>query len=137
MALASQRREAMRSPSKHSTILLVDDNAGVRDILVHLLESLGYCADAAESGEEALALFDRGQYKIVVTDLLMPGMSGWDVLEAVRRRDPHMPIIIVTAAPVVCDYLASQPGVAVLNKPVEGRDLDTMIKRMLSCCLAV
>jgi len=118
-------------------IILVDDNAVVRDMLVDLVASLGYSADAAESGEEALAMFDRGQYDFVLTDLLMPGMTGWDVLEAVRQRDPQMPVIIITGSPVVGDVRAAQPGVAVLKKPVDLMLLDTLIKRMLRQRLTV
>ena len=67
-------------------VLLVDDNTIVRDMLVDLVGSLGYQADAAAGGEEALDLFDRGRYGIVLTDLVMPGMSGWEVLAALRQR---------------------------------------------------
>ena len=118
-------------------IILVDDNAVVRDMLVDLVASLGYSVDAAESGEEALAMFDRRHYDFVLTDLLMPGMTGWDVLEAVRQRDPQIPVIIITGSPVIGDVRAAQPGVAVLKKPVDVRLLDTLIKRMLRQRLTV
>ena len=62
--------------SQDARILLVDDNQVVRDMLVDLVGSLGYRADAADGGAEALSLFDRGQYDVVLTDLVMPGMSG-------------------------------------------------------------
>jgi len=123
--------------SRESKILLVDDNTVVRDMLVDLVGSLGYQAEAAAGGEEALAMFDRGQYGMVLTDLLMPGMSGWDVLAALRQRDPHIPVVIVTGSPVVGDPRASQPGVAVLKKPVDVGVLDSMIKGMLRARLAV
>jgi CheY-like chemotaxis protein len=74
---------------------------------------------------------------MVLTDLLMPGMSGWDVLAAVRQRDAHIPVVIVTGSPVVGDPRASQPGVAVLKKPVDVTALDAMIKKMLNPRLAV
>jgi CheY-like chemotaxis protein len=119
------------SPRQNEKILLVDDNAVVRDMLVDLVESLGYSADPAASGEEALAMFERAQYDVVLTDLLMPGMTGWDVLEAVHQRDPQVPVIIITGSPVVGDGHAAQPGVAILKKPVDVALLDSMIKRML------
>jgi CheY-like chemotaxis protein len=127
----------MPSHSRGAKILLVDDNAVVRDMLVDLVASLGYTADAAGGGVEALAMLDRGRYDIVFTDLLMPGMSGWDVLAAVRRREPQMPIIIITGTPVIGDPRAALPGVAVLKKPVDVKALDTMIKQMLNRRLAV
>jgi len=118
-------------------VLLVDDNTIVRDMLVDLVGSLGYQADAAAGGKEALDLFDRGHYGIVLTDLVMPGMSGWEVLAALRQRDPHIPVVIVTGSPVVGDPRAAQPGVAVLKKPVDVTTLDSMIKQMLRARLAV
>jgi CheY-like chemotaxis protein len=127
----------MTAVSQESKILLVDDNTVVRDMLVDLVGSLGYHADAAAGGEEALAMFDRGQYAMVLTDLLMPGMNGWEVLAALRQRDPHIPVVIVTGSPVVGDPRASQPGVAVLKKPVDVAGLDSMIKRMLRARLTV
>jgi CheY-like chemotaxis protein len=127
----------MKPVGRDSKILLVDDNTIVRDMLVDLVASLGYHADAAAGGEQALALFDGTRYDMVLTDLLMPGMSGWDVLAALRQRDPHIPVVIVTGSPVVGDPRASQPGVAVLKKPVDVAELDSMIKRMLRSRLAV
>jgi CheY-like chemotaxis protein len=125
------------TPVNPPRILLVDDNTIVRDMLVDLVGSLGYHADAAVGGEEALDLFDRGRYDVVLTDLVMPGMSGWQVLAALRQRDPHIPVVIVTGSPIVGDPRAAQPGVAVLKKPVDVTALDSMIKQMLRARLAV
>jgi CheY-like chemotaxis protein len=127
----------MASIGQDPRILLVDDNAVVRDMLVDLVGSLGYSADAAGDGAEALALFDQGQYGVVLTDLLMPGMSGWEVLAALRQREPRIPVIIITGTPVIGDSRAEQPGVAVLRKPVDVMALATMIKGMLAPRVAV
>ena len=127
----------MTSSAPDPKILLVDDNAVVRDMLVDLVGSLGYAADAASGGGEALALFDRNRYDIVLTDLQMPGMSGWEVLAAVRQRDPRMPVVIITGTPVVGDPRASQPGVAVLKKPVDVKALDDTIREKLTQRLGV
>jgi CheY-like chemotaxis protein len=137
LASRSHCNGSMKTLSQEPPILLVDDNDVVRDMLVDLVGSLGYRADAAASGAEALTLFDRGRYGIVLTDLLMPGLSGWDVLAALRQRDPHIPVIIVTGSPVGADPRAFQPGVAVLKKPVDVTALDAMIKHMLHARLAV
>jgi len=137
MASSSHCNPSMTALSPEPRILLVDDNTVVRDMLVDLVASLGYRADAAASGEEALALFDKGRYTMVLSDLLMPGMSGWDVLAALRQRDAQIPVIIVTGSPVVGDPRASQPGVALVKKPVDVTALDATIKRMLSARLAV
>jgi len=73
----------------------------------------------------------------VLTDLLMPGMNGWDVLAAIRQRDASMPVIIITGSPVGGDPRATQPGVAVVKKPVDVTTLDATIKQMLLARLAV
>jgi len=137
VASASHYVKAMTGLSQDQRIILVDDNSVVRDMLVDLGGALCYHADGAASGEEALALFDQGHYDVVLTDLLMPGMIGWDVLEAVRQRDSQIPIIIITGSPVVGDPRAVRPGVAVLKKPVDVRTLGAMIKRMLDQRLPV
>ena len=137
VASPSQYFRSMTRIAPDPKILLVDDNAVVRDMLVDLVGSLGYVADAASGGTEALALFDRNRYDIVLTDLLMPGMSGWEVLAAVRQRAPRMPVIIITGTPAVGDPRAAQPGVAVLKKPVDVKALDETIKQKLSQRLAV
>ena len=137
VASPSQCLRSMTSIAQDPKILLVDDNAVVRDMLVDLVGSLGYVADAASGGAEALALFDRNRYDIVLTDLLMPGMSGWEVLAGVRQRDPRMPVVIITGTPAVGDPRAAQPGVTVLKKPVDVKALDETIKQKLSQRLAV
>jgi CheY-like chemotaxis protein len=137
MASGSHYDRSMKALSQGPRILLVDDNTVVRDMLVDLVASLGYRADAAASGAEALELFDRGQYGMVLTDLLMPGMNGWDLLAAVRQRDANMPVIVITGSPVGGDPRALQPGVAVVKKPVDVTTLDATIKQMLLARLAV
>jgi len=137
VASASHYLGIMSRLSQDSRILLVDDHHVVRDMLVDLVGSLGYRADAAASGVEALALFDRGQYDVVLTDLMMPGMSGWEVLAALRQRDPQLPIIILTGTPAIGDPRAAQTGVAVLRKPIDVTALEATIKRMLGQRLAV
>jgi CheY-like chemotaxis protein len=137
MALGKHYDDSMKAQDPNPKILLVDDNAVVRDMLIDLVASLGYRADGAASGQEALNLFDRRPYGMVLTDLVMPGMSGWDVLAAVRQRDATIPVVIVTGSPIIGDPRAYQPGVAVLKKPVDVSALDTMIKRMLQARLAV
>jgi two-component system, NarL family, capsular synthesis sensor histidine kinase RcsC len=133
MASPSQCFEIMKGVAPDPKILLVDDNAVVRDMLVDLVGSLGYAADAASGGAEALALFDQNRYDIVLTDLLMPGMSGWEVLAAVRQRNPRVPVVIITGtAPTADDPRAAQAGVTVLRKPVDVKALDDTIKEKLT-----
>ncbi|PYM95082.1 MAG: hypothetical protein DME04_05695 [Candidatus Rokuibacteriota bacterium] len=121
----------MIGESQATKVLLVDDNAVVRDMLVDLVASFGFHPEPAASGPEALALFDRGSYDIVLTDLLMPGMGGWEVVEAVHERNPNMPVVIITGSPVIDDPRAAKRNVAILKKPVDVSCLENLIKRMV------
>jgi CheY-like chemotaxis protein/signal transduction histidine kinase len=77
-------------------ILVVDDDADVREVLCDLLRVDGHTVSAAADGAEALHEFTADKYDIVFTDLGMPGISGWQVAEHVKRVAPHMPVIMVT-----------------------------------------
>jgi signal transduction histidine kinase/ActR/RegA family two-component response regulator len=77
-------------------ILVVDDEAHVRELLRDILESEGCKAILAEGGQRALALFDSGKFDAVFTDIGMPEMSGWELAHAVRERDEHVPLAVIT-----------------------------------------
>ena len=65
-------------------ILLIDDDPDVRDVLQHLLASFGYDCHTAADGVSGLARFDEGVWDLVLIDVVMPTMSGWTVVEAIR-----------------------------------------------------
>lgn len=112
--------------------LVIDDNTVVRRVLQDLVTSFGYRADVAADGPEAIALFEQNGYDVVLTDLAMPRMSGWQVLAAVRERDPKTPVIIVTGSHVYADdQRIAQPGVTVVPKPVEMHALREALSRVL------
>jgi CheY-like chemotaxis protein len=67
-------------------ILVIDDELGVRETLVHLLRALGYDVIEAEGGRAGLARLAEGAVDLVLTDLGMPDVNGWDVARAVKAR---------------------------------------------------
>jgi CheY-like chemotaxis protein len=77
-------------------ILLIDDDPNVLEVLVHLLGSFGYDAHRAAEGASGLARFDEGDWDLVLVDVVMPAMSGWAVVENIRRRAPSTPIVLIT-----------------------------------------
>ena len=79
-----------------TTILLVDDEAGIRNVLGISLNDLGYDVLAAESGERALALFREHHPSIVVTDVKMPGMDGIELLRRIKAESDLAEVIIIT-----------------------------------------
>lgn len=84
------------SNSNSPRILVVDDESSVRELLADILQSEGYEVSLAESGREALALFDTGNYEAIFTDVGMPGMSGWELARAIRELDSKIPLAVVT-----------------------------------------
>lgn len=80
-----------------NTVLIVDDDEAVLDTLSKVVKSNDFEAVTAQSGEEALKLMETNQYCIVLLDINMHGISGFDVLEAMRKQGNHTPVIIISA----------------------------------------
>jgi CheY-like chemotaxis protein len=115
-------------------VLVVDDEEPVRRMLVRMLNRLGYPAETAEDGVEALTLFERdpGRYRAVILDLSMPRMSGPETLAALDRVRPEMPVALVSGYDVADTLKRLPPGRAVelLPKPFTMNDLRAMLDRM-------
>ena len=76
--------------------LVVDDEAPVRAVLGDILESAGHVVVTLGDGGEAIARFAAERFDLVVTDLAMPRVSGWQVARAVKQTAPHVPVFLVT-----------------------------------------
>jgi two-component system response regulator PilR (NtrC family) len=79
------------------SILIVDDEEVLQDVLSSLLRREGYEVVGARSGEEGLQALAEDDIDLVLLDLMLPGISGQDVLKEIRRRDPEMVVVVVTA----------------------------------------
>jgi len=79
-------------------ILVIDDEEVIRMLVVEILESAGYEVVDADSAEEALGLLDHDEFDLVVSDVIMPGLSGLELLEAVREHRASLPVVLVTGA---------------------------------------
>lgn len=101
-------------------MLLVEDNAEVREVAGVVLANLGYQVVAANDGIAALALVDRGEaFDLLFSDAIMPGMSGIELAKEVRRRRPGMPMLLTSgfASPVAVRDEVKAEGIAFLAKP--------------------
>ncbi len=107
-----------------SPVLVVDDDPDIRDTLRDVIEAEGYPVVCAADGVEALQAIARGpRPSLVVLDLMMPRLSGWDVLAAIRadRALADLPVAVISAA----GCRAAPPGATwFLQKPI---DLDTLL----------
>jgi len=93
---ATSREQPQGEEAPASRVLLVEDNDQGRKLFETALKHFGHTVVGAASGEEALALFKAGEYDLLITDLSMPGRSGWDVSKCVRAVDPNIPIILLS-----------------------------------------
>lgn len=111
---------------------MIDDERAIRNTLRDIVAWLGYATDTAANGPEGLELFERNPYDVVLTDVLMPGMTGWEVLQELRRLAPTVPVVIVTGDSVSADdHRALQPAVALVRKPVNVKALKATLSRLL------
>ena len=77
-------------------VLIVEDEAGVRKLSKRLIEMLGYTVDDVSSGEKAIMKIRRRRYDVVLTDLGLPGMDGWNVAQMVKRLSPKTAVGLVS-----------------------------------------
>ena len=119
--------------TRERTILVVDDDEGVRQILQDLLASVGYRTVFAGDGEEALLRLENGDVDLVVSDDRMPGMSGRELLWECVRRWPGLPVVLLTGYGNVPDAVEAIKAGAedYLLKPFDGRDLLRRITSIL------
>ena len=107
-------------------MLVVDDDRDIRELLVELLASEGYAVASAADGRRALAEARATRPDVILLDLMMPVMSGWEFREA-QLRDPELagiPVVVVTA------FEESLDGTELLRKPFLVEDVLDAVQRL-------
>ncbi|RMD85831.1 MAG: sigma-54-dependent Fis family transcriptional regulator [Calditrichaeota bacterium] len=119
--------------SKTGTILVVDDELDFLRTVKEILEQLDYKVDTANSGYEALQMLGLEHYDLVVLDLYMPLINGIDTLKRIRKIDPGLPVIILTADSKVNTVVEAMKLGAYdyFNKPIEWDRFKIAIKNAL------
>jgi len=117
-------------------ILIVDDEAIVRDSIGDWLRTAGYLVETAETGEEALEMVGKKEYSILILDVRLPGINGIQVLKEVKTSKPHIKSIIITAFPSEgsADEAMKLGAVDYLIKPVLCENLERLILETLNKC---
>ncbi len=115
-------------------ILIVDDEAIVRDSIGDWLRTANYQVETAETGEEALEMVEKKEYSILILDVRLPGKSGIDVLREVKASKPYIKSIIITAFPSegLADEAMKLGAVDYLIKPVLCENLERLILETLA-----
>ncbi|MBP1992975.1 ATP-binding protein [Paenibacillus eucommiae] len=121
--------------SKPYTILVVDDEPANLKVLINMLHSLHYSVMAVGSGQEALDIIDTEKVDLLILDLMMPHMTGYEVCKEIRQKRDlvDLPVIILTAAGQLSDLVVSfQLGANdYLQKPVNLKELEMRIESLL------
>ena len=116
-------------------ILVIDDESEMRSALSHALTRNGFSVESAASGMEALVKVKKDPFSLVITDIKMPEMSGMEVLGAVKKLAPGVPVIVITAYGSIHNAVeAMQAGAAdYLLKPFSFETLNVTVKKVLDC----
>ena len=114
-------------------ILVVDDEAIVRESIGAWLKDAGYQVETAESGEEALALIGKQDFGVMILDLRLPGITGIGVLKKMKTLKPNMKSIVITAYPTMLtkDDANTLGAIDYLIKPVLPENLEKLIRETL------
>jgi signal transduction histidine kinase/ActR/RegA family two-component response regulator len=127
VALATVEQRA----TQRARILVVDDDDDVRQVAAALIEEIGYEVMAVGSGEAALQALSGGGFAMLVTDVVMPGMSGVDLARQVRALQPRLPILFASGYADVQTFGEELTDESVLKKPYRIAEVAARIADML------
>ena len=121
------------SPPKAKRVLVIDDQPIVTDLLVTVLERLNYKSKVAPCGREGVEMFEKDGFDLVITDLGMPDISGWEVSKTIKQKNPHVPVIVITGWGVDPDpdKMKDSKVDFVINKPFQIDQLEKIIKDLM------
>jgi CheY-like chemotaxis protein len=110
-------------------VLVIDDEPFVRETLGEILRQQHHEVVVADDGLSGLAQFRESAFELVMTDLAMPGMSGWQVAQAVKATRPNVPVVLVTGwgVEVEIDEMERRGVDRVLTKPFRFEDVQRVV----------
>ena len=113
-------------------ILVVDDDPSVREMLARVLESDGHLARSAANENEARMIVAGAPIDLVLLDLGLPGKDGWETFGSLRRQNPRLAVIIITARTNQRANAVAAGADALFEKPLDFGDLLQMVRKLLS-----
>ena len=112
--------------------LVVDDDATVRELLSWILEGMKFAVITAKDGKNALRLFQKHDFNIVITDLNMPKIDGMALARRVKEWSPQTPIILISGEIKRSSRVYRTMVDCVLHKPFGIGDLETAVRKTLA-----
>ena len=118
-------------------VLVVDDEQDIRQLVALILEAAGYDVIQAASGMEALAALGRSSFELVILDIMMPEMDGWEVCRQIKSRPQtkDIPVLILTVRSQPLDRVIGLEVVhanSYLTKPFERKELLEAVERLVA-----
>ena len=109
-------------------VLVVEDDANIRDVVQMALTDEGYVVETAPNGAAALELAERARPDLILLDMRMPVMDGWDFARTYRERPgPHAPIVVLTASRKVAEWAAEVSAQGYVGKPFDLEEVLTAV----------
>ncbi len=120
-------------PQKAKKVLVIDDQPIVTDLLVSVLEGMNYKSEVASCGRDGVEMFEKEEADLVITDLGMPDISGWEVSRTIKQKKPDVPVILITGWGVDPDpdKVKDSKVDFVVNKPFQIDQLEKIIQDLL------
>ena len=118
------------SVDEGTVVLLVEDNAQVRSFAEDLLNDLGCEVVSAASGEEALRRLEKAEIDVVLTDIVMPGISGIELAERIRQSHPGLPVVLATGYSEQVSQ--AKQRLPLVLKPYSSKHLNTALAKALA-----
>lgn len=114
-------------------ILIVDDNPNMASLLSEMLDVFDLSSRVTTDGETALGILEAEDFALVITDLKMPGMSGTELLSAIRGKNPDLPVIVISGYNVASADEQVVQGLAsgFIQKPFRMTDIQRVIEQHL------
>lgn len=114
-------------------ILVADDDAVIREGLRRILTAEGYEVETVSNGRAALERLDQKRFKLLVTDLKMPGMSGLEVLTSIRTCQPELPVVLITGYAAIDNAVEAMKNGATdyLSKPFSNEEIVSKVKNAI------
>jgi len=141
MRIPRCRREPEDSDSKEvrsrsASVLVVEDEANIREVLQEILTTAGHQVTLASDGEEGIKLYKEKKPDLVISDLGLPGVSGWEVAASVKEQNPSTPVVIFTGWGVKLDQAdaKSQNVDRFITKPFNMRQILNLVSELAAGC---
>lgn len=133
IGLNRELKNASASTDGKKLLLVVEDEEAIRNIYHNVLTEMGLQAVFASTGEEGIEQWFSGQFDMIISDIGLPGISGWDFIQQVRSQNSHIPILVITGwgNEITSDLAQTNHVNKVINKPFKFDQLTKAVGELL------